>query len=144
MKKLNYEKLMACNPFEIDEIINARDQKVTFIEHPSGGDLSQVIAVFKGLKLAFETDFFETDDMMASHGEYTPAYMHGECKSQWEFDLCGNKLVGEFELDKFILDLQELSPIVAIGEIATSGLTDKEIAICIRTISNSNFKFKKQ
>ena len=144
MKAVNYEKLMASKPFELDEIINARGQKVTFVEHPYGGDLAQVIVAFKDLKLAFYTDFFETDDMMASHGEYTPAYMHGECKCQWEFDLSGNKLVDELELDKFILDLQELSPIVAIGEIATSGLTDKDIATCIRTISDSNFKFKKQ
>ena len=71
MKSLNYEKLMALKPTEYDQMVNALGQIVTFVEHPIDGDEYPVIAVFKDLKMAFVTDFFETDDMMASHGTHT-------------------------------------------------------------------------
>ena len=89
MKQLNFDKLMALKPTEYDSIINAEGQVVTFVEHPIQGDEHPVIAVFKDLKMAFTTDFWDIDDMMSEHGEYTPVYLHGECKSQWEYDLSG-------------------------------------------------------
>lgn len=142
MKNLNYEKLMALKPTEYGQIVNALGQIVTFVEHPIAGDEYPVITVFKDLEMAFATDFYDTDDMMASHGEYTPAFMHGECKPQWEFDLSGNKEV--FVLENFIFNLQELSPKDAIREISMSNLTDEEIVKCIKTIASSEtFKFIK-
>lgn len=66
-------------------------------------------------------------------------YTQERVYSQFNFDSLSN----EFSLEDFILQLQELSPIDAFGEIATAGLNDTEIAICVKTISESNFKFKK-
>lgn len=133
---------MALEPTVYGQIVNALGQTVTFVEHPIEGDEYPVIAVFKDLEMAFATDFFETDDMMASHGEYTPAYMHGECEPQWEFDLSGNKEV--FVLENFIFNLQELFPEDAITEIAMSNLSDEDIVKCVKTIASSEtFKFTK-
>ncbi len=135
---------MALEPTVYGQIVNALGQIVTFVEHPIQGDEHQVIAVFKDLEMAFATDFFETDDMMASHGEYTPAFMHGECKSQWEFDLNGNSLVDSFTIENFIFNLQELSPEDAITQIAMSNLSDEDIVKCVKTIASSKtFKFIK-
>lgn len=69
---MNYQKLMSWNPTVYAEMINSKGQKITFIEHPTRGDEYPVIAVCHELELAAATDFFETDDMMASHGEYEP------------------------------------------------------------------------
>lgn len=78
---------MACNPTEYTRITNKLGQEVVFYEHPSYGDEYPVIAVIHEYKVAVCTDFYDTDDMVAEHGEYTPAYMHGEVACQWEFDI---------------------------------------------------------
>jgi hypothetical protein len=69
---MNYQKLMSWNPTVYDEMINSKGQKITFVEHPTRGDEYPVIVVCHELEFAATTDFFETDDMMASHGEYEP------------------------------------------------------------------------
>lgn len=49
-----------------------------------------------------------------------------------------------FNINNFIVDLQELTPVEAIYEMGTSGLTNDEIAYCVREISlNDTFRFKK-
>lgn len=48
-------------------------------------------------------------------------------------------------LTNFIYDLQKLTPLEAISEIAHSGLTNNEIARCVKVISsNPTFNFQKQ
>jgi hypothetical protein len=73
---MNYEKLMDQNPTQLDEMVNKLGQKITFYEHPTLGDSAPVIVVCHKLKLAEVSDFFETDDMMASHGEYEPSFVN--------------------------------------------------------------------
>ena len=72
---LNYENLIINNPTIYDEMINSLDQKITFVEHPFKGDEVQIICICHELKLAAYSDFFELDDMMASHREYEPVFM---------------------------------------------------------------------
>ena len=74
---MNYEKLMSYNPTVYEEMINSLGQRITFVEHPLIGDESPVICVCHELKLAALSDFYETDDMIASHGEYEPAFIDG-------------------------------------------------------------------
>jgi hypothetical protein len=74
---MNYQKLMSWNPTVYDEMINSKGQKITFVEHPTRGDEYPVIVVCHELEFAATTDFFETDDMMASHGEYEPWFNDG-------------------------------------------------------------------
>lgn len=75
---LNYEKLMSKNPFKLDEMVNSLGQKIEFYEHPTKGDEYPVIAVSNDLKLAANTEFFETDDMTADHQEYEPSFRDGK------------------------------------------------------------------
>lgn len=72
MARYDYAKLMALNPFRYDGMINSKNQTIEFYEHPTHGDASFVICVCHAKKLAADSDFFETDDMMAEHGEYEP------------------------------------------------------------------------
>jgi UDP:flavonoid glycosyltransferase YjiC (YdhE family) len=69
---MNYEKLMSHKPTVYGEMTNSQGQKIVFVEHPTRGDEYPVIAVCHELKQAGTTDFFELDDMTASHGEYEP------------------------------------------------------------------------
>jgi hypothetical protein len=49
-----------------------------------------------------------------------------------------------FNITRFINELQDLSPREAIDEIASAGLTNDEIANCVKTIwLNPTFKFNK-
>lgn len=49
-----------------------------------------------------------------------------------------------FNIINFIADLQDLTPTEAIHEIGASGLTNNEIAFCIKAITfNDTFRFKK-
>lgn len=69
---MNYKKLMDWNPTEYGRIINSKGQEIVFYEHPTKGDEEFVICVCHKLQLAEYSDFYEIDDMMASHGEYEP------------------------------------------------------------------------
>lgn len=69
---MDYKKLMDWNPTEYDRMINSKGQEIVFYEHPTRGDEEFVICVCHKLKLAEYSDFFETDDMMAEHGDYEP------------------------------------------------------------------------
>lgn len=74
---MNYEKLMAYKPTSYGVMTNTQGQKIEFFEHPSRGDEFPVIIVCHELGLADHTDFMETDDMVASHGEYEPSFING-------------------------------------------------------------------
>lgn len=75
--KYNYEKLMAHNPTSYGAHINQDGQTIEFYEHPVRGDAAMVICVCHELKLAEDSAFFETDDMIASHREYEPSFLDG-------------------------------------------------------------------
>jgi hypothetical protein len=75
---MNYEKLMATEPFKYGEISNNLNQLIEFYEHPYYGQDSPVIAVCHELKLAEQTTFYELDDMVAIDGEYTPLFIDGK------------------------------------------------------------------
>lgn len=80
MTKINYNKLMSRNPSEIGSMVNMYQQRVTFYEHPTHGDESPVIAVWHDKQQAFETDFYETDDMMSEdHDDYQPIFTGDDC-----------------------------------------------------------------
>tara|TARA_R110002126_G_scaffold84893_2_gene205988 strand:+ start:152 stop:403 length:252 start_codon:yes stop_codon:yes gene_type:complete len=74
---MNYSKLMSLNPCKYGEIVNNQKQLIEFYEHPIFGQDEPVIAVCHELGIAKSTDFFELDDMVASHGEYTPMFIDG-------------------------------------------------------------------
>lgn len=76
--KLNYEKLVALEPTIYDTLTNSLGQIIELVEHPTKGDTTQVIAVCHTLKLAYYTDFFDLDDMLAEHKEYEPIFINGE------------------------------------------------------------------
>lgn len=54
------------------------------------------------------------------------------------------EIMTTISLEDFIYDLQKLTAEDAIGEITTSGLTDKEIIECLNVITfNDTFKFNR-
>ena len=69
---INFEKLMSRNPFEYDRMLNSKGQVILFLESPTRGDEAPVICACPELQKADYSGFFETDDMLASHGEYMP------------------------------------------------------------------------
>ena len=74
---MNYEKLMAYNPTSYGKMTNSIGQEIEFFEHPLKGDEAPVLCVSHELKLADYSTFYETDDMIASHGEYEPTFVNG-------------------------------------------------------------------
>ena len=69
---ISFEKLMSKNPFEYGRFVNSIGQEILFLEHPTRGDEAEVICACPELQKADYSGFFETDDMLASHGEYMP------------------------------------------------------------------------
>jgi hypothetical protein len=80
---MNYENLMAQDPTEYDRMTNSKKQLVIFYEHPTKGDEWPVIVAFPDYKAAFTSNFYDTDDMRASHREYEPI-LNGE---EYPFEL---------------------------------------------------------
>lgn len=77
-KLFNYEKLMAQKPTSFGKFTNSKGQEIEFLEHPVHGDSYPVICACHALKLAANSDFFETDDMLADHKEYEPSFEDGK------------------------------------------------------------------
>ena len=51
--------------------------------------------------------------------------------------------MNDFTLTEFVYGLQDLTPMEAIQEIGNAGLTNYEIAYCIKEITfNDTFKFQ--
>lgn len=90
MKPVNFEKLMAKEPYMLDEMTNTQGLRIEFYEHPVFGDEVPVLVVFPAEGLAFISDFYETDDMMAN-GDYEPQLMDdqgaGVCMCRFEVNL---------------------------------------------------------
>jgi hypothetical protein len=75
MSRLNFTRLMALEPTVYHEFTNSLDQRVLLVEHPTLGQDAPVVCVFPDLKLAFASDFFDCDDMIADHKEYEPVVL---------------------------------------------------------------------
>lgn len=86
MSQINYSKLMAQEPTVYASMTNSDGQLIHFVEHPFHGDAAPIIVVCHDLKFAGQTDFYDLEDMMASHGEYEPS-----------FDEQGNLYIGRFQ-----------------------------------------------
>lgn len=84
-KKLNYAKLMARNPSELDEFTNYLGQKMVFLEHPTRGDSYPVIVLFVEEKLAFNSGLMDTDDFWLC-SDYEPVLVDGVMKMRWEVE----------------------------------------------------------
>jgi len=77
-KHYNYEKLMELNPTSYGKMTNSLGQEIEFLEHPTQGDESQVICACHELEKAADSDFFETDDMEETGGDYEPSFQDGK------------------------------------------------------------------
>lgn len=77
-KTMNYNKLMSLEPYVLGELKNSIGQVITFVEHPTRGDEYPVICVCNELQLAEKSDFYEIDDMIATHKEYEPLFIDGK------------------------------------------------------------------
>lgn len=77
-KHYNYDKLMELNPTSYGKMTNSKGQEIEFFEHPTRGDEAPVICACHELKKAADSSFFETDDMIAEHGEYEPSFEDGK------------------------------------------------------------------
>jgi len=75
---MNYAKLMNLNPTSYGTFKNQLGQEIEFFEHPLKGDEFPVICACHSLQLASASDFWETDDMTAEHGEYAPSFQDGK------------------------------------------------------------------
>lgn len=69
---INYNKLMSKNPTSYGVMMNDKGQQIEFFEHPTLGDMSDIICACHELQVAEYSGFYETDDMIAEHGEYQP------------------------------------------------------------------------
>ena len=69
---MNYAKLMSHTPTSYGKMMNDKGQQIEFFEHPKFGEEHPVICVCHELQLAAASEFYETDDMTAEHGEYQP------------------------------------------------------------------------
>lgn len=74
---LDYQNLINDNLTVYDEFVNSIGQRITFVEDPMKGDEVQIICISHELQLAAYSDFFDLDDMLASHGEYEPLFING-------------------------------------------------------------------
>jgi hypothetical protein len=64
---------------EYDRLVNSKGQTIRLVEDPLLGDNAPVIAICEELSLASKTDFYDVDDMIASHGEYEPYFDEEGC-----------------------------------------------------------------
>tara|TARA_R110002051_G_scaffold134998_1_gene207956 strand:+ start:1135 stop:1395 length:261 start_codon:yes stop_codon:yes gene_type:complete len=86
MKTLSFTKLMALKPFKLDTFTNQCGQIVDIYEHPTQGDMHTVLGVIESEKIAFDTDFFDTNDFY-ENSDYNPIFKDGKVKPAFEFDL---------------------------------------------------------
>ena len=75
-KMINYEKLMSKNPTEFERFTNSKGQEIAFVEYPEWDDCT-IICVCHELKLACDSEFFETDDMLRQDRSYEPSFQDG-------------------------------------------------------------------
>ena len=84
MKSVNFETLMAKVPYMLDEMVNSQGLRIEFYEHPVHGDGAPVLVVFPAERLAFRSDFYETDDMAYVGSDYEPQLIGQDCVCAFE------------------------------------------------------------
>ena len=68
-----FKRLLDEKASMLESMTNEIQQRVEFYEHPTMGDMHPVIVCFPDYELAFESDFYDLDDMMSDHtGDYRP------------------------------------------------------------------------
>lgn len=67
---LNYEKLIARNPYVLAEFTNSVGQKVILMEHPIHGEEAEIIAVFPKFKKAFYSGSHDMEGLTEFGGDY--------------------------------------------------------------------------
>ena len=94
MEILDYKYIMGLDPTTYNDkpFFNALGQEIWFMEHPILGDLYPVLVHFPKEKVVACSDFFETDDMIAEHGEYAPVLIDGKVDCQFHHDIFPNKI----------------------------------------------------
>ncbi len=91
----------------------------------------------------------QQDAIAVKTGYYGFMIHSPNAKQTWEFNekyfqYMDQDQFEDLEMYHFIGTLQEMTAEEAIGEIATAGLSDKEIAFCVYQMAlNDTFKFKK-
>ncbi len=88
MTTLNYNRLMALKPTVYAKITNTLGQSFDLVEHPIKGDEYPVIILYHEEKIAADSGFYDTDDMMqpAPYTDYVPYYIYGELHFGFELD----------------------------------------------------------
>ena len=72
LQKLNFAKLEEFEPTIYHEFVNSQGKQIRFVEHPFDGDEYPIIIMFMEDRKAFNSGFYDLDDMLADHGEYEP------------------------------------------------------------------------
>jgi hypothetical protein len=71
----------------LDSITNEIQQRVEFYEHPIMGDEHPIIVSFPDYGLAFDSDFYDLDDMMSdSTHDYRP-FLNGEGLMMYGYEI---------------------------------------------------------
>jgi hypothetical protein len=75
--KFLYKKISDLNSTKVDELVNSFGQLIELHEHPLKGDEAQLIAVSNELGMAWDSGFWDSDDLKADHREYEPSFIDG-------------------------------------------------------------------
>ena len=67
---------MAHNPTSYGKVTNSEGQEIEFLEHPTKGDMAEVLVACHELKTASYSGFFDTDDMEGGE-DYEPSFKDG-------------------------------------------------------------------
>jgi len=78
-----YAALRKHNAFVIAEKVNSIGQQFQVLEHPTKGDEAPVIVMFPRHEVAFDSDFFEADDLIAGE-DYEPHFVDGKLLHRYE------------------------------------------------------------
>jgi hypothetical protein len=78
-----YSYLMSEGAFVLCRFTNDAAQEVILVEHPIYGDDAGILVMFPKYAVAFETDFFDIDDLAESK-EYQPLYIDEDLKFAYE------------------------------------------------------------
>jgi hypothetical protein len=78
LQKLNFAKLEEFEPTIYHTFVNSQGKQIQFVEHPFDGDEYPIIIMFMEDRKAFNSEFYDLDDMLAEHGEYEPLLITDE------------------------------------------------------------------
>jgi hypothetical protein len=82
-----FKRLLDEKALMLESMANEMQQRVEFYEHPTMGDMAPVIVCFPDYELAFESDFYDLDDMMSDRTyEYRP-FLNGESLMMYGYEI---------------------------------------------------------